>query len=204
MIYYWGMKWISCFMVLFLAGCASNPPRQPENLCSIFREKGDWYGYAREASERWGTPIPVIMSIMYQESSYQANARPPRGRFLWIFPGRRPSSAYGYAQVTDPTWEDYLRDAGSWSASRTDFEDAVDFIGWYNALSARRNGIALHDARRLYLAYHEGHTGYRRGTWQKKQWLSRTATRVASRANTYRAQLAQCEEGLQRSWWQVF
>ncbi len=189
---------------LVLAGCATTPPRQPEDLCRIFQEKDDWYEDALDAQKRWGTPIPVLMAIMYQESAYQANARPPRGRFLWIFPGLRQSSAYGYAQVTDPTWEEYLRDAAGWGASRSDFEDAVDFIGWYNALSKRRNGIALTDARRLYLAYHEGHGGYRRATYRKKEWLQRTAVRVARRAENYRKQLARCESSLKRSWWPGF
>lgn len=198
------MKWISLLVLAMVAGCATTPPRQPEDLCAIFREKQDWYHEARDAARRWGTPIPVLMAIMYQESSYRHDARPPRRRLLWIFPGPRLSSAFGYAQVTDPTWEEYLRDAGSWGASRSDFEDAVDFIGWYNALSRRRNGISLWDARRLYLAYHEGHGGYRRGTFRKKPWLERTAVRVARRAENYRQQLARCEASLDRSWWQVF
>ncbi len=200
------MKWISCLLGLSLlvAGCATAPPRQPEDLCQIFHEKDDWYQDARDASKRWGTPIPVLMAIMYQESAYQATARPPRGRFLWVFPGLRKSSAYGYAQVTDPTWEEYLRDAGGWGASRSDFEDAVDFIGWYNALSRRRNGIALTDPYRLYLAYHEGHGGFRRGTYHKKDWLKRAARRVERRAGNYQRQLSRCEASLQRSWWPVF
>lgn len=199
------MKWISLLLVAMLAGCATTPPRQPDDLCAIFQEKEDWYEQAHEAASRWGTPIPVLMAIMYQESSYRHDARPPRGRFLWIFPGFRLSSAFGYAQATDPTWEEYLREAGSWGASRSDFEDAVDFIGWYNALSRRRNGIPLHDARRLYLAYHEGHGGYRRGTYRNKKWLVNVAARVAKRTERYRVQLARCEAGLKRdSWWQVF
>ncbi len=196
------MKWISLLLAMAcLTACATAPPRQPEDLCAIFHEKGDWYEEAREASRRWGTPIPVLMAIMYQESSYQATIRPPRKKFLWIFPGPRPSSAYGYAQATDPTWAEYLREAGSWGASRSDFEDAVDFIGWYNARSNKRNGISLADARTLYLTYHEGHGGYRRGTWRRKEWLVRTAGRVAQRSWRYKQQLHRCEEQLRDPWW---
>lgn len=204
------MKRISCWIAVsvavatLMAGCATTPPRQPEDLCQIFQEKDDWYQDARDASKRWGSPIPVLMAIMYQESAYQAKARPPRKRFLWVLPGLRKSSAYGYAQVTDPTWEEYLRDAAGWGASRSDFEDAVDFIGWYNARTRRRNGIALTDAYSLYLAYHEGHGGFRRGTYHKKAWLKRAASRVAKRAERYQYQLARCEKSLQRSWWPGF
>lgn len=192
------MKWISCLLILLLSGCAATPPRQPDNLCSIFREKRSWYEHASDASERWGVPIPVMMSIMYQESTYQAKAKPPRTRILGLIPGPRPSSAFGYAQATDPTWEDYRKSAGSFGASRSDFEDAVDFIGWYNALSKRRNGISTTDAERLYLAYHEGHGGYKRGTYRKKGWLTRTAQRVATRSRRYQGQLASCEASLKK------
>ena len=53
-------------------------------------------------------------------------------------------------------------------------------------------GIPLHDARNQYLAYHEGRTGYKRGTWRNKDWLVRIAGEVASRANMYERQLATC------------
>ena len=59
-------------------------------------------------------------------------------------------------------------------------------------LSKERNGIALSDARNQYLAYHEGHTGYSRGTYRGKAWLMRISGEVASRAETYRTQLARC------------
>jgi len=47
------------------------------------------------------------MAIIRQESSFQADAQPPRSRILWIIPGPRPSSAYGYSQALDGTWDWY-------------------------------------------------------------------------------------------------
>ena len=54
----------------------------------------------------------------------------------------RVSSAYGYAQAKDETWADYKREAGGWGASRDDFADALDFMGWYIQKSQRVNGVS--------------------------------------------------------------
>ena len=55
-----------------------------------------------------------------------------------------------------------------------------------------RNGIPLDDAYRQYLAYHEGHTGYSRGSYNRKGFLLRAANEVRSMAATYDAQLMTC------------
>ncbi|MDX1607360.1 MAG: hypothetical protein R3202_14300, partial [Candidatus Competibacterales bacterium] len=93
-------------------------------------------------------------------------------------------------------------------ADRDDFADAVDFIGWYNRLSARRNGIPQSDPYRQYLAYHEGHGGYARGSWRDKPWLQAVARRVAASAARYRGQLRGCRPELERraesAWWWPF
>ena len=59
-------------------------------------------------------------------------------------------------------------------------------------LTVERNGVPLTDARNQYLAYHEGHAGFRRGSYNAKPWLLRVADRVEDRAETYRLQLATC------------
>ena len=78
------------------------------------------------------------------------------------------------------------------SARRDRIDDATDFMGWYMNRSRERNGISLSDARNQYLAYHEGHTGYKRGTYRSKAWLMRIAGEVGARAKTYQAQLRSC------------
>jgi hypothetical protein len=60
------------------------------------------------------------------------------------------------------------------------------------AESSRRLGISLADARNQYLAYHEGRTGFARGTYNRKAWLLRVADEVAARSVMYRGQLAAC------------
>jgi hypothetical protein len=183
--------WLSAFLV---QGCASTPPpRRPDNVCEIFREHSDWYDDAAAAYERWDIPIPVMMAILHQESRYVDDARPPRTTCLWIFPGPRPSSAFGYAQAKDETWDEYQRSTGNSGADRDDFGDAIDFVGWYCHLSVRQCGIAKDNARNLYLAYHEGRGGFNRRSYARKGWLIRVADKVQSRAVMYRGQLAACE-----------
>ena len=183
---------------LAISACSTLPPDRVDNLCAIFREKGDWYEDAADARDRWGGTIPVMMAIMYQESRFQADARPPRRRMLGFIPGLRPSSAYGYSQAKKETWKEYKRDAGDFGADRDDFADAIDFIGWYNARSTQRNSISPYDAYGLYLAYHEGHGGYSRSTYLEKPWLLNVARKVEARATSYQAQLAACQAELER------
>ncbi len=154
------------------------------------------YSSARRSFETWGVPEAVQLAVIYQESGFRATARPPRRRILWILPGPRPSSAYGYAQALDSTWESYRESTGRHGADRNYFPDAVDFIGWYGSEIHRRTGIAKDDAYSLYLAYHEGPGGYRRGSHKDKPWLLGTARKVDARARTYQRQYAACKERL--------
>ena len=85
-----------------------------------------------------------------------------------------------------------MQEAGGWFSSRTSFSDAIDFIGWYNSKSRRINNVSLWRADQLYLNYHEGWSGYRRGSWRSKAWLQQTAQRVSRRASEYGEQLRRC------------
>ena len=186
--------------ILLLSGCATGPPssEQIDDICELYRGYPKWYQSAKKSSQRWEVPIPVLMAIIHQESRFRAEARPPRKTFLWIFPGPRPSSAYGYAQAADVTWEEYRKNTGRTGAERDDFRDAVDFVGWYCHMSYKRCGIAKDNARDLYLAYHEGHGGFNRETYRRKAWLRRVASKVERRAKTYAYQLKTCEKELQQ------
>ncbi|MFT6520154.1 MAG: hypothetical protein ACJATP_003838, partial [Candidatus Azotimanducaceae bacterium] len=173
------MRVVLVLILLGLAGCTSSPPEKLDNLCEIFYEKDGWYKDAKKASRRWGSSIPVMMAFIHQESAFRSRAKPPRTKILWVIPGPRPASAYGYSQATDDTWGMYKRATGSWGADRNDFDDAIDFIGWYNDQSFRRNKIAKTDAHNLYLAYHEGHGGFAKRSFVKKQWLKDVSKKVA-------------------------
>jgi hypothetical protein len=191
-----GRAVVALMVLLSVSACTTSPPRNVNNLCAIFEEKDDWYDDAADARDEWGSPIPVMMAIMYQESGFQADAKPPRRKLLGFIPWFRPSSAYGYPQAKDATWEEYKDDGGSFGADRDDFADAIDFIGWYNYKSRQRSGISAHNTYGLYLAYHEGHGGFNRATYKQKPWLMAVARKVESRANTYQSQLVTCEESL--------
>lgn len=183
-------------LIGFTAGCATRgpaPPPNQDNLCEIFREYPRWYDYARDSEREWGTSIAIQMAFVQQESSFRSHVRPERKRILGIFPGGRPSSAYGYAQAQDPVWGEYRADAGSLTARRTHMKHATDFIGWYNARTQRMTGVSLQNAEHLYLAYHEGQGGYNRGTWRNKPGVQRAARQVAERADRYQHQLSTCE-----------
>ena len=180
-----------------MVGCSSSPPKNVNDVCAIFEEKDGWYDAAAEARDEWGSPIPVMMAIMHQESRFQAKAKPPRKKIFGFIPGPRPTDAYGYSQALGSTWDGYERSAGRYFADRDDFDDAIDFIGWYNDQSWRRSGIAKSDSYRLYLAYHEGHGGFNRGTFRNKQWLIDVAHKVERKASAYSGQLKRCEKDLQ-------
>jgi len=184
------------FVALMLASCGGgkSPPRDLENACSIVSQRSDMAKAFKATERKWGVPAHVQMSIIYYESRFRGDARTPHRYALGVIPLGRQSSAYGYAQALDGTWEHYKRSTGRRTARRDRIKDATDFMGWYMNRSLERNGIALTDTRRQYLAYHEGHTGYARGTYKKKTWLLKVAANAEARANKYQNQLARCRK----------
>ena len=187
---------ILSFVALMLSSCSTYQPTKIDDICKIFWGETDWYEDARAAHNRWGTPITVMMAIMKQESSFRADVRPDRPRFLFI-PLPRRSSAYGYAQAQDPAWNDYKKATGNRGHDRDDFRDAINFIGWYTNKSHRRLGISKSDSFRQYLAYHEGGGGYSRGSFNKKPQLLDVAARVKGQTEIYNSQLVRCRSGLE-------
>ncbi len=182
-------------LALIVGSCSSSPERPPrtvDDICAIFEERPEWRDAVLDSARRWGAPVEVQMAIMWHESRFRAEARPPKRYTLGVIPAGRLSSAYGYPQAVDGTWEWYREETGNGGAVRHDFEDAADFVGWYMAKTAELNSVPMFDAFRHYLNYHEGHTGFRRGDWRGSQALQRVATGVADRAVRYRGQLRRC------------
>ncbi|MDR9484314.1 MULTISPECIES: lytic transglycosylase [Sediminimonas] len=182
-------------IILVLASCGGGDRSAPRNLddaCAIVKDRPVYGRAFKKAQSKWGVPVAVQMAFIHQESKFDARARTPLRYALGILPMGRQSSAYGYAQALDGTWRDYQRDQNRYGARRDRIFDATDFIGWYMNKTRERNSIPLSDARNQYLAYHEGHNGFSRGTYRRKSWLMRISGEVASRAMTYDAQLATC------------
>lgn len=190
--------------VALTAGCASSPPRHQDNLCAVFDQYPEWYDAAKASQDKWGTPPHILMAFVKQESAFRHDARPPRDWFLFIPLGRK-SSAKGYGQAKDEAWEEYEDEVGGFFKSRSDMQDALDFIGWYNYKSNKRLGISKWDPKRMYLAYHEGRGGYARGSYRSKPEVVRIANRVDRQAREYGAQLRQCEDRFRcRRWYQIW
>ncbi len=183
-------------LCLFVSACGSSSyeaPRNLDNACSIVKQRPHYLDAMQRTENRWGVPVAVQMATIYQESKFIGNARTPRQYTLGFIPAGRVSSAYGYGQALDGTWEEYQEEEGGWRARRDDIRDATDFMGWYFDKSRSGLGIPLDDAKRQYLAYHEGRTGYARGSYLKKSWLMRVSDEVASRAILYDTQLKACD-----------
>ena len=57
-------------------------------------------------------------------------------------------------------------------------------------------GISLKNARALYLAYHEGRGGYKRGSYRTKPWLLSVADKVQRQSDRYKIQYQGCKKKL--------
>jgi hypothetical protein len=152
-----------------------------ENACTMMQEKAAWRGAADAASKKWRVPVPAILAVMRQESRFVATAAAGR------------TSAYGFAQVLDGTWNWYREATRATAAKRDNFADSADFIGWYMANTEKRIGLPVDDVASHYLVYHEGHVGYRSFRWESKPNLLKVADKVAAFALRYEEQLAVCD-----------
>lgn len=175
------------------------PPAEPDNVCSVFKEKRGWHKAAKAAEEKWGSSMHIPMAFMYQESAFKRKARPPRKVLLGFIPWKRPSSAFGYAQAIDGTWRSYINATNQPGRDRSNFADATDFIHWYMRQAVKKNGVAKTDAFNLYLNYHEGTAGFAQGTYKSKSWLKEAALRVQRRSEKYAIQYSQCKKSLEPS-----
>ncbi|MBZ4020998.1 lytic transglycosylase [Rhodobacter sp. TJ_12] len=183
---------LAAVLIVGSCGGGSKAPRNLDNACLLAREKPSYYSAMRRTEARWGIPVHVQMATIHQESRFVANAKTPHRYALGVIPIGRQSSAKGFSQALDGTWEEYQRDTRRYGARRTKIQDATDFMGWYMDGSSERLGISKYDARAQYLAYHEGRAGYARGSYRGKSWLMAVADRVQARADMYRAQLSRC------------
>ncbi len=189
-------RFLKLAIVGLVASCGGGgnykAPRNLENACAIVAERPAYLRAMQKTERRWGIPIHVQMATIHQESKFIGDARTPHRYALGIIPIGRQSSAYGYSQALDGTWDEYRKSTGNRRAQRDDIRDATDFMGWYMNDSSRILGISKYDAASQYLAYHEGRNGFARGSHQGKGWLMGVAGKVNARSELYRMQLASC------------
>ena len=185
----------AAILLLALASCGGGNYSAPHNLddaCAILAQRPTYWKAMKATERRWGVPVSVQMAAIYQESKFVGNARTPHRYALGVIPMGRQSSAYGYSQALDGTWEEYQQSEGGRGTKRDSIADATDFMGWYMHNSTERLGISKSDAEAQYLAYHEGRTGYANQSYLGKPWLVEVAAAVGARAVMYESQLGSC------------
>jgi len=188
-----------------LSGCFSTPAIEVKDICNLLDDEVRWYKSIKASSKKYNAPMHVQLAIIYQESHFASNAKPPRGKLFGVIPWFRPSTAYGFAQVKDETWEWYKLKTGNNGADRDNFADAADFVGWYISKSHELSGISKTDAYNQYLAYHEGHGGFNNKSYLSKSWLIKVAKNVQSNAKQYQMQINKCKSRLDsNSVWSFF
>ena len=186
---------IGCVLILAACGGGSGSGRAPSNLddaCAILAQRPGYLRAFKAAERKWGVPVHVQMATIYQESKFVSDARTPLRFSLGVIPVGRQSSAFGYSQALDGTWEEYQEAQGGRRTRRDNIRHATDFMGWYMAETQRTLGISVRDVRNQYLAYHDGRNGYRRGTYRAKPWLMRVSGQIEARALMYQQQLPRC------------
>jgi hypothetical protein len=182
-------------LLLALASCGGgnfSAPRNLDDACAILRQRPAYWKALKATERKWGIPVHVQMAAIYQESKFIGNARTPHRFALGVIPMGRQSSAYGYSQALDGTWEEYQRDQHRRGAKRDRITDATDFMGWYMNESSVELGISRNDAEAQYLAYHEGRNGYANQSYLEKPWLVDVAAAIGARSEMYADQLAYC------------
>lgn len=191
---------IPLLLALVLQGCAPAVPKHDTNICDVFLQYPKWYKATKKTQKRWGVPIAVQMAIIHQESHFSAKIKPDRQQVFGAIPWKRPSTSYGYTQALKTTWQNYEKDIGK-KRDRTSFDDASDFVGWYGYQANKRANISQSNAHDLYLAYHEGITGYQQQTYAHKKWLLHVANKVQHQADSYQWQLDKCEKKFKHKSW---
>ena len=102
-------------LLLFLASCGGgkfSAPRELDDACAIVNQRPEYLRAFKAAERKWGVPVNVLMATIYQESKFIGNARTGHRYVLGIIPMGRQSSAYGYSQALDGTWDEYRDDEG--------------------------------------------------------------------------------------------
>ena len=182
-------------LLLFLASCGGGNFTAPNNLddaCSIVAERPSYLRAMQTTQRKWDVPVYLQMAMIHEESKFIGNARTPHQYALGVIPMGRQSSAYGYSQALDSTWDEYRAATHRSGAKRDRITDATDFMGWYIDGTMAELGISKTDARDQYLAYHEGRRGYTQKSYKGKPWLVNIAGSVERRSEMYRSQLATC------------
>lgn len=145
-----------------------------------------------EAYKKWNVPINIQMAFIKKESDFVKNALPPFKKNSSYSNAKRISSAYGYSQALDGTWSEYKNSTRNYNARRDNFNDSVDFIGWYLSRASKALNIPKNDALNLYLAYNQGISGYYKKSYIHNYAIINYAKSVRNWSNIYARQIYNC------------
>ena len=188
------MRLILLILIFATTSCSIFPTKKvsQHHACSLIESKRSWKRAVIKTERKWGISPGMQLSFILTESNFRPRAKTQKTYFLGFVPTGRLSSAFGYAQAIDSTWETYQKSSGNRFSSRTNFADSVDFVGWYTNETTKKLKIKKSDVVNQYLAYHQGHRGYLRGAFKKKPNLIQAAKRTEENALKYDNQLKRC------------
>lgn len=188
------MRFILIFLLFTPVSCSliSKNKMSQDDACSIIENKRSWKRAVLKVEQKWQISPGMQLSFILTESNFRPRAKTPKKYFLGFFPTGRLSSAFGYAQAIDSTWEKYQEDTNNRFSSRTNFADSVNFIGWYANETNYKLAIKKSDVFNQYLAYHQGHRGYKSGAYKAKKNLIDVAKRTEKNAFKFNSQLKSC------------
>lgn len=182
------IKLISLLIIFALLSSCSEPTKVDTNMgaCEILANHPNWKTSLQKAEKKYGLPPALAMGLIYQESRFNANAKNPN------------STAYGYSQAIDATWKHFQQEVKA-NARRDNFDDSVQFVGWYMAQLSKSLKLKMTDSYNLYMAYMLGATGFKRykaGTFKDKvkiQEDKKLSKKVKNYTNLYASQLKKCK-----------
>jgi hypothetical protein len=176
------------FVILALSSCSENETKVDKStgVCKIISQHSGWNKSLKKAQDNYNLSPAFAMAIIYQESNFDANA------------SSKYSSAHGYAQAINGTWKNFQKDVKT-NAKRNNFDDSVQFMGWYMSSLSKSLKLNMSDSTNLYMAYMLGATGfkrYRAGTFKNKNKIiedKKIAAKVTSYAKIYESQFKKCK-----------
>ncbi|MBT3195465.1 MAG: hypothetical protein HN338_03205, partial [Candidatus Ruthia sp.] len=74
------------FLSALLSGCFSTPAVKVNNICNLMDEEVSWYRAIKASEKKYGAPAHVQLAIIYQESNFASDAKPPREKLFGMVP----------------------------------------------------------------------------------------------------------------------
>lgn len=185
-----------CFFLsiaLAYASCSAD-------MCAYYARYPKRYKVQKQYEGASGLSMIDVHTLLELESSVTPYAVPwKKQKRFGLTVLKAQSSAYGYAQVLNATWQDYEQSYPGFWLYRSNFYDSIHFAHWYrNAFHSSLKASTLYE---FYLLYHDGPGRYQRGDASS---LS-LAKKAHARTNVQRKIWEDCKKSVEwRSNWYAF